>query len=724
MDVWRRVTALLTVVGLVGAAPRGAMAAGAEAGLAVRARDGGLAFIAGLVQARLPQRVDLPPLSQVLFDCPFTSDDVVAQLHDGNAAITWQKVALAARDGALELNLLVDVDGHAALDVAQPYACFGHAACSAAMRAQGVAAKVVLPVASGPNGRAQLGQAQVTIDLAPEAVMLDLSGCLLGEVASQVFSFVRGWVVPAVRAQLEQLGANEVQAYAQTAVNQLGSIGFEQNGLSVSAQVGSISLAATSGLTLAGDATVLWTGPPASCIQDGPAPPSLDPEGPALPADYGPGQFAIAGSEGRLTAALHEVWRAGWLCIRPDELPTLSLDAEGLSERLGLPAGSQVSFEFHVDRSPGVELGRAAPDQVELRLTGARMDMRVSMPDGTSWPLRVTGDGVMDMRPRIDPELGALVVELTGLSLERLDVDSSEAIMDVDHERMRLFMRDVVVPMLDRRLRRIPLAPAVWPVTGFYALTKDMQARKGWMRVALDMFSPPASDAQPPRGHFVDAPDVVPAGMAVFEVAGTDDATPPPLLRFTARLDGQPLGDPSFIHAIRVSAKDGEHELELVTVDLSGKTDVQPPRHRFVIDGSPPTMGLTDGPAPTLPVNDTHLAWWAQDDRTPIEALESRWELRKVTKDGKHSSVVAGEPFAAGRWEAQLRGLSDDTLYVVAVVVRDRAGNVASAERGFAVRPGAGGCVAASAHPRPGAGAILLGLVAVVARLRRRRQCG
>ena len=52
---------------------------------------------------------------------------------------------------------------------------------------------------------------------------------------------------------------------------------------------------------------------------------------------------------------------------------------------------------------------------------------------------------------------------------------------------------------------------------------------------------------------------------------GTDDTTPPELLRYVVKLDGQLVGDEAaFMTAVRVSAADGNHLLEVSAVDLNG----------------------------------------------------------------------------------------------------------------------------------------------------------
>jgi MYXO-CTERM domain-containing protein len=454
-------------------------------------------------------------------------------------------------------------------------------------------------------------------------------------------------------------------------------------------------------------------------VDNGP-PATERPVGEMLPASYGPAQFALAAGDDRVSRAIYEAWRGGMFSKLLDGVaPSIELSSDGIAQKLGLPGGTTVDLSINVARPPLARFGRNGVGSVRLELSDLGVTATITVPGAAPAVLDVKVDAYAAASVGLAPASGALQLGLDDLTIERLEVVGGEQQINVDPVRLHEFVRAVVTPMLAETLSGIEIAPALQAAEGFFTIARSVTTDKGWLRVAADMFRPDPTDETAPQTSMEDAPYLVSPAMTRFHVSGTDDTTPPELLRYRVRLDGTELGEgPEFMAVVKVSAEQGPHQLEVWAVDLNGNEDRTPVVHSFYVDGLPPELELVDAPAQVSGKRAGRVTWKASDDRTKDEDLATSWTLEKMV-DGR-AEVVASADFTPGLRHMDLPELDGNTLYVLRVIARDEAGNVTSVDHGFSVEPGnAGGCSASG-----GAGSaslILLGIAFLLVVRRRRR---
>lgn len=678
--------------------------ASADPGIAVRARPGGLAFVAGTVRDLVPSRVDLPPLG----------DSGGISITGGRADIDMHSVDLVPHDGQLEVRASLDLHVSGLVDA-------GFTQCDIDIYAQPVGIGATVDLGTSPQGKVVATAVALNIDLTADQFELDSHGCFLGDVVEAVLGAAEAWALEKATGLLEDVAGDLILPKLQDAIEQLGSLELQRDGFTLQGGVTRVDLDAADGMSVAIDGQVQWTGPVDPSLDDPGEPPTEAPIGAALPAGYGPGDFALAASDQVVTRALYQAWRGGLFAQLLSGLsPDLALDEGGLAAKLGLPAGTTVGVAIAVGAPPTVSFGRG-PDATGVRIGLEQLVVTatITAPGAPSSTLVANVDGVLGARVALDPGAGALAIEPTDLTITRLDVTAGSESLNVDPARLAAFIEAVAVPALSDVLAGIPIAPALQPVDGVFAIARDMQTKSGWLRVAADLYRPDPNDRTAPDTELVRPPSVVSPALARFAVTGTDDTTPPELLRYLVVLDGvAQTTEPAFGSTVRVSAAEGNHVVEIRAVDLAGHEDLTPAVHSFYVDGTPPELALTAQPDDVIGGDQASFAWTAGDDRTPALAVETRWELRKVAGGEGRGEVVASDDFTAGRLSADLGDLDANGLYVFTVVARDEAGNVTSVEYGFAVQPGGGGCSAGgSAAPWL---IVLLALGLVVARRRRR----
>ncbi len=188
-----------------------------------------------------------------------------------------------------------------------------------------------------------------------------------------------------------------------------------------------------------------------------------------------------------------------------------------------------------------------------------------------------------------------------------------------------------------------------------------------------------SSDAAPPETQLLSGPaegSVVDGNGATLTFEGSDDTTPQEQLRFTATLDGDPLGAASAAVTISLTdLADGVHAFTVATVDLADNTDPTPATRGFTTDALPPEIVFIAGPAEGACVTQASMSitWSATDVVTPPGSIEHAWSLD-------------GGAFTAYTFNtsASLNALSEGA-HTLSVRSRDALGHVATANRMFRV---------------------------------------
>ena len=676
--------------------------ASAESGFAVRARPDGLTWVANAAAVMVPKHYDIP-----------TMETDLATVTNGKADITFDNIAITPESDALRVDLALNLAASAHVDA-------GFTECNVWVYATPLAATARLAVTTGPDGKITANALSVDIDLSADTFELDVEGCVVGNLLENLLEAVEGWALDKVTGLVEDLAQDELLSRINDTIEQFTSLELDAAGFKLDARIQNVKLDPSSGLTVKADGAIEYTGTLPPDFVDTGLPPMLPAVGPGLPESYGPGGFALAASDDRVSYALYQAWRGGMFdSLLAGVAPTIELSSDGVAQKLGLPDGTTVDLGIAMGYSPRARFGRDGVG-AEVVLKGLVVTADINAPGAPSSQLQVEIDGTLKADVRIEPGAGAVKLSVVDIDFDTLELTAANTFLDVDPARLRAFITAVVLPMLSDMLSNVAIAPALQPTDGVFVLARDITTDGGWLRVAMDMFIPDPNDHTAPTTELVDPRSIVSPALASFAVTGNDDTTPKELLRYVVKLDGAYVTEtPAFMPAVKVSAADGPHVLEVHAVDLNNNEDRTPVVHSFYVDGIPPTLQFLDKASEVVSGGKAYYSWQVSDDRTALEQIETSWQLRKVVAGDAMGEVVAEQDFTTGRLDVHISDLEPNTSYVLQVVARDEAGNVTSVEHGFTSEPGgAGGCSATGGSS--GAGfALLLALALLVAARRR-----
>lgn len=695
----------------------------AAQGFGLRVTPRGLDTLTEIARSRVPSDVTLPAMTKALYDCP-GSRVISADIPDTRVDLGLDGLTLRTEDGRILLSTMIEVSVATPVTLHNPYACFGTATCDARASVRRLAAEVELAAGTSAEGGIELHGASVHIDLRPDDITVESSGCAVGEVAEWLFEAIKGWALDIAMPRLETLMSGTISSALTDALAQYSTLTVEKEGFRIEASLDALDLSSALGITAAGDAHVTWTG---ADVFGGDAPPVEAPSGEPLPADM-EGMFQVAIADRLVTEALYEAWRGGLISrMLADRTTSLSLGGEGAAQQIGLPGGTEIDISFDIEEPLAATFGRVSNDVAEIAMRGLHVIVGVHAPSGSDSTIELMADGTIQAGVGVDQELGAITLDIRALEVERAVILGEHTELVIDGARLRAFIEGTVMPMLSERLSGMPIAPAMHGVLGTFLYVRSLRSAGGWQRVGVDVFVPPASDANAPETTLQDPPELLGVGTASFRVTGRDDQTPVALLRYRAWLDGAPVGtgEPSNVRAIRFDATDGEHVLEVAAVDMNGNEDASRERHTFTVDGTPPELLVHDHPDAIVMAGSVHASWDATDDGG--RAVETAWKVRVIREDGT-VDVVQEAPFGADRGELDISTDSFDVseLYELEIVARDVAGNVTSESFGFALHPSlapdAPGCAASGpARGNPAATLALFLLVGGTLWMRRRR---
>lgn len=672
-----------------------------------------LDLAAGIALGKVPHHLDLAPLDKDLGLC-----GMKAQVTSAYVDLVPKTLAFTPADGALSLSTSLDLSGYAHVRVDKGYACLATAECDVAFSARDLAlgASVELQIAGGkptaglgavsaqvPNGQLHLEFGNCAFD--------NLSSGLVDKLAAELLILAQGPLGDRLRAEapplLEaQLGAligkpvtGAVQGYGLAA--QLTELAITKEGIDAYAAIG-----------------VGYDGAPAACLPPevaaAAAPRAPTDVGAALALPRGPTSSLVIGvSTTLLSSALDAAWRSGLLCTDDAAIRALGFDPDQLAMLVpGMPKGFGMHMAMALDAPPSLEVGAAG--DLRMRVRGAEMLVSMSSPDQPTTGMAVSTDFTVGIRPSVDPGSGTVYAELTALSMEHLEIHAgpSGLAFDLDPERLGVLMQDLVLPMAAGRLRGMPLAPAALGAAGFYGWLTDVSARDGGVYVGLEAFQPgPASDdVAPPETLLQKTPGpLVRAGMARFQVSGSDDRTPAALLRYEWQVDDGPISAAAFQRVVTAPVTTaGRHVFRVRAVDLTDKRASTWVQHDFELDPVAPTIQFLEEPSVSVRATSTRLRFTGSDDRTPTNLLNFAYRLEARAPGGDLHVVRTADAtgFDGDGAEIAVDGLESGTVYDLTVLLYDQAGNVTSKKISFAAND-PGGC-AVTGGPLPSLATLLL----------------
>ena len=683
--------------------------------LGARVTPRGLDTLTSIALDRIPPVYSIERMDPVLFDCP--GADIVAHIPPTDVSLTFRDLGVVTEDGRIILSTTLDIAAANTIQLDNPNACFGTALCDVSANIDRLGVVVELAASTGPDGGVEFHGATVDIALRSEDLVIDSVGCAIGDVATWLFDAVEAWALDLLTPRLEAAIGSALSAALTDLFSETVGLTIEREGFTIEGWLDSVDLTRLHGITLGGGADITWTG---VGVYEDPAPATSAPEGAALPGDF-PGDFQLAVSDRLVTDSLYEAWRGGLMRrLLADQSQSIELAGDGLASMIGLEGGTRLDISFDIERPIVATFGRVAADVAELTMEQLHVTIVATPPSGPVSTIEIYASGSAQAALTMNAELGGMIMDVRDMNLTSIRIESTNEALELSGARLSALISGAVVPMLGQRLTGLPVAPGLTPVAGTFIYVRAVESEGGWQRVGADLYVANPDDVMPPDTMLSDPADLLAAGTAAFAVTGTDDSTPAPLLRYRAWLDGTPLneGAASSLSTVRFDVTGGSHTLEVAAIDLNDNQDPTPVAHVFEVDGNPPLLTVTRSPPPIVTEPTVDATWIASDAEGPIE---SRWVLREVGDDGM-ATVVLEAPFGPddGALSIATDTLRGNTLYELEVIVRDRAGNLASASFGFAREGGGLGC-AISPHRR-GAPLMLVLLALAGAVLRRRRR--
>lgn len=685
-----------------------------ERAVALRVNQRGLDFIVSQVKPLIPKSLEVPAIDQVVVDWPLTESDARVQISPMTAKLDLKELKVFMDGGAVYLQGLATVSTGGPVKVLNPYAGLGSADCQADVNVVDLTLQVGARL-DAATGKTRVELTAAKIDLDNEKSVIALKGCALGNILTSVTSFVRKHFMGTIQEKVEAIAKEKVPPLLEAKLNETIAYSGELKGYSYQVALAGLTTDESGvGALLSGGVGVASQVVP-TCLKE--VPPAALVAGPCqaqTPALYNQtdAMFGAGLSEALLQQGLHAVWRSGLLCIDSRSLtsPTVGQTLSKLAASLGQPAGTQLNFQLRLAAAPAVRFSRAAGVTVELK--GIGLDISLEPPVGEPGRVAISADLAASGEPWIDPASNSIALDLKAMSVGRLQILGVKGLeLGLDPARLQRFVAEVALPVVQTKLQGLQLSPAVISALNLvFVELKQIQTGDGYLAAYLDAHTllGAAPDKQAPETQIVKAPGPVVSPQVVQAlVAGSDDQTPPGLLRYKARIDGGAWSEPSFNRRVDLVTHGGVHQVEIAAIDLQGNVDPTPAKVELKVDALAPELTITARPESIIGETAITIGFAGSDDLTPAPELAYSAELYRMPSGGGAPELIQSRLFESGISSASFDRL-EEGVYKARVIARDSAGNVTSKDVGFTVNLD-GGCALAGAPAH--ADGVLLGLL-------------
>jgi hypothetical protein len=693
----KNASALLIVLLLAAGWARTARGDVCGQGLVVRVNPAGLDFVAAQVRARVPEQVPFPDRDHALFAWPL-GDEVVIELRDVVVDLELDELALAIDGDALRVRLAGAMVSQTPLTVRNAYGVLGDAHCQADVQLRGIELEIAASIRS--EGGLEVSIADVQLDIAHEPTVIEFDDCLAGDIATFVIDFVRKRYREQILAFLEELGKEQLPSLIAAKLSERIEFSGELEQLAYTVRLDGVEAGGDGVELVLGAELSLAPDDDGACAETSQAqPPSC--QGRRPPLKKSEAMFAAGISEPLINNTLHSVWRGGHLCLDAEELaerlPLIAPSLAKLAPALGLPESTEIALEIHIHAPPRLDL---ESDGMTLVLEQLLVELALHPDEGPAESVSLETAVAVTVRPTLDPKSGTIGFDLRRVAFERFFLPGREdSDLALDPARVERFIEVIVMPVLQQRMQQLQLSPSVIGVGDLLIELREFDIGQGFLAAHLDAHGiVEGGDDDPPETKVVTAPDeLVGPQLVMIQVSGDDDQTPARLLRFSHRIDDGPWSDPTFSRRIDVATTSGEHRVEIVAIDLQDNEDDTPVELQFEVDADPPTLEIHERPDPLIHDGNATVSFSGGDSRTAEEDLAYRVQLLAVPHEGGNAKLVDEKPFEQDIERVTFHGIDDGGLYRLRVTVRDEAGNVTSADAGFAVDYK--GCSTAPAGP-------------------------
>ncbi|HKA88349.1 MAG TPA: hypothetical protein VKE22_11830 [Haliangiales bacterium] len=693
-----------------------------------RISPSGLAFIERQAPSLVPNHLSPDPLSVDLWSC----FDGPANVEQTNTTVDLTvddfKLSLPS-PGVLRVDVTLSATASGEARLNKIYACFGQEICQDSLTLTRARAIVDFSASVDAAGKPHVALANVDLQLDPDQVDIQFSGCTPDALLTAVLNGVKDVGLKIGLWAVEQIAKNKVGPMLEDALGKFMSYQGMAAIFSFTAKLTGLDLA-TTGITVGGDIDITSPYPAASCLGSSvPGEPGAAP-GPAPDLGAGPStDVGVAVNLGVVQDVLYHVWRSGYLCLTPGTFTSYGIDLApelaGFANMPGIPAGTKFSLDVTAAQAPVVSAGYANEGTLTVKVTSLGANLRAAYPDQTSGNLHLDVDLTATASVSVDPSENAVVVAIDKVSIDRMTADDHLGLTQYgfDIDRVRRVLETRILPKVLGGLGKIPVTgPVFGGILDTYVILRGVQTTPSFVTVKADLFRAPAGDVGAPTTALVAKPNG-PArpGDAKIKVTGTDALVPTELLRYRATVDGK-AGAPTFVNTFAVG-EDGKTKTYHVLVqamDLAGNVDPVGVQVDVLADGIAPTLTVTTQLRSVIDTARPLLAWTAADDVSPVSKISAKVEIfhQPEHPGGElQETKVSEQDLAAGTTRLELGGLEAGKQYHVVLTVFDEAGNDASSSFVFTVSESAGG----GCNVGGGAGGAWLLALGLLALARRRR---
>lgn len=680
----------------------------------------GIDFIEAQVPTYVPESFQAPAVTKDFLCVSATQKNTDVNLKIHNLDISMPET------NKLRLDLAIEVHAAGQLDVDNPYACLGSAACTDRLDLDYGRAIIDFDIRV-ENGVPRAALSNVDLMVSKDDIAIKVADCAIDGVINTIADFGREWLLGYLLGKAEDIAQENVGPMLEQMLGGFMHQQFSIGPADVSVGLDDL-LVDPSGLQVKLDIDATSDVAPAECVGDDPGEPqSQGGDAPDFSSSMD-AHLGVAVNFGLVNDAMYHVWRGGLTCVTGDQLEALGIELpyDQVTAMLpGFPPGTELGIAMRLASPPHI-VGRASEGaSMTLAIDGIELELIATLPDGSEKDLGMSMDLEAGATVAIDPATNALVARLDAAEMKRMEFDQQAAAqLGFDPAQIRTLVNDGVVPKMLEEMGDLPVTGSMFAFADYAIILRNLDTSSdAYLTAEVDLFRAPANDTGAPDTAILESPSgIASPKSAILRVGGSDPEIPSELLRYEVVVDGvaRPLSAITRFTVGDVGVTK-TYKVQVAAVDLSGNRDPSPATIDLTVDGIAPAITLAGERAQLLPEGGTvDLSWTATDDTSPEGDLYTSVKIYKLDdpQDAMSAKLVEEHAIEPGQSRDQVV-IESGSVYRVEVEVTDQAGNTATSA--VMIDAGTGGCGCNTGATPGGALPLLLALLGASLVMRRRR---
>jgi len=666
----------------------------------------GVAYLNDNIARAIPSRTEIDDVEVELYEC---EGDDNAKLTQRNTVIDLDIDTFSLTQpeaGVLRIELLFSALAQGELLIEKPFLCAGELQCTERAAFNDVHAIIELAASGGDDVKISVRDLQLELD--EESIDLEISGCALGTLATEILSIGEQLALEKLDDALRKYTDEKLGPMLTGAITKLGDNELELGSFVLNTSIDELDL--RSGIRLVADVDIDGADAPACFAAPG-EPKAHSGSRPDALAGV-PSHFSAAINLGLIDDLLYQLWTSAARC------EVGSVDGSYIGDYLTeFPQGTTWRSATTLALPLAVSATDAAGGDITMQIPALDIVLTAQLPNGDEKTARARLKAEVSAAANVDASSSAIQlrvrdVRVTDIVLED-ELDLAE--QGFDAARIAQLVNDRYLPeKLDSLFGKTVSLPLGYGSGGFYTVLKDLSTTSAYIAIKADLFVAPDSDTEAPDTEITSAPEtIVRPEDAIITVSGTDSAIPTPLLSYQIHANGIALPDNSTgWFQIGERGTTNTFSIEVAAVDLAGNVDASPAQTEITVDGIRPQLQILGAPS----ASNQSIEFYAADDITEISNLAVRVEIVDLNDSSDDRTRVI--EVDSGATKVELDGLGDGD-HRVTLIVTDEAGNEQVSSH--VVQGSSGGC-SAGGETGGSLTLMLLGLLLFrIARTRRSR---